>query len=361
MVVEPIAAGQCNMNKTDKIYIAGHRGLVGSAIVRLLESKGFDNIITRSHGELDLTRQEQVEAFFESEKPAYVFLAAARVGGIGANSEFPARFIYDNLAIALNIIHSAKEFGTVKLINLGSSCVYPKLAPQPLKEEYLLSGLLEPTNEAYAVAKIAAIKMCRHYNTQYGTDFISLMPTNLYGPNDNFDLAGSHVLAALIRKFHLARLLSLNDLSGIRRDFCRCSKGSAYNSRPDQELISELSSQGIFSDRVVLWGTGAPFREFLHVDDLAAACLFLMEFAENSSIGEIINVGVGKDITIGDLAELIRIIVGFEGQIDFDASRPDGTPRKLLDVSQILKLGWKPRIALKQGLAATYSWYCRSC
>ena len=300
-----------------------------------------------------------MEAFFASEQPEYVFLAAARVGGIGANSEFPAQFIYDNLAIALNIIHSAKEFGTVKLINLGSSCVYPKLAHQPLKEEYLLSGPLEPTNEAYAVAKIAAIKMCRHYNTQYGTDFLSLMPTNLYGPNDNFDLTGSHVLAALIRKFHLARLLSLNDLNSIRRDLSRRSKDSAYPSRSDQELVSELGSQGIFSDRVVLWGTGTPFREFLHVDDLAAACLFLMQAPDSSRIREIINVGVGKDITIGDLAELIRSIVGFEGRINFDTSRPDGTPRKLLDVSQILELGWEPRIALKEGIAATYLWYCR--
>ena len=361
MVVGPVAAGQCNMNKRDKIYVAGHKGLVGSAIVRLLEQKGFTNIITRSHGELDLTRQEQVEAFFESEQPDYVFLTAARVGGIGANSEFPAQFIYDNLAIALNIIHSAKKFGTVKLINLGSSCVYPKLAHQPLKEEYLLSGPLEPTNEAYAVAKIAAIKMCRHYNTQYGTDFLSLMPTNLYGPNDNFDLTGSHVLAALIRKFHLARLLSLNDLNSIRRDLSRRSKDSAYPSRSDQELVSELGSQGIFSDRVVLWGTGTPFREFLHVDDLAAACLFFMESVESSRSGEIINVGVGKDITIGDLAELIRSIVGFEGQIDFDTSRPNGTPKKLLDISRILKLGWKPTIALKEGITATYRWYCRSC
>ncbi len=360
MFVGPIASGQCNMNKNDKIYVAGHRGLVGSAIVRLLKQKGFDNIITRSHGELDLTRQEQVEAFFEGERPPYVFLAAARVGGIGANSEFPAQFIYNNLAIALNIIHSAKEYGTVKLINLGSSCVYPKLAPQPLKEEYLLSGPLEPTNEAYAVAKIAAIKMCRHYNTQYGTDFLSLMPTNLYGPNDNFDLTGSHVLPALIRKFHLARLLSLNDFNGIRRDLSRWSKSSVYDSRSDQELVSELGSQGIFPDRVVLWGTGVPFREFLHVDDLAKASLFLMQASDSLRIGEIINIGMGKDITIGDLAELIRSIVGFDGHIGFDASRPDGTPRKLLDISQILKLGWKPKIALKEGLAATYRWYCRS-
>lgn len=356
-----VAVGQCNMNKTDKIYVAGHRGLVGSAIVRLLESKAFNNIIICSHGELDLTRQEQVEAFFESERPDYIFLAAAKVGGIGANSEFPARFIYDNLAIALNIIHSAKKFGTVKLINLGSSCVYPKLAPQPLKEEYLLSGPLEPTNEAYAIAKIAAIKMCRHYNTQYGTNFLSLMPTNLYGPNDNFDLTGSHVLAALIRKFHLARLLNYNDFNGIRRDLSRWSKGSASPSRSDQELVSELGDQGIFSDRVVLWGTGTPFREFLHVDDLAAACLFLMQASDSLKIAEIVNVGVGKDITISDLAELIRSIVGFEGQINFNASRPDGTPRKLLDISQILKLGWKPKVALKEGLAATYGWYCRSC
>ncbi len=349
------------MNKSDKIYVAGHRGLVGSAIVRLLEQKGFHNIVTRSHGELDLNRQEQVEAFFKSERPGYVFLAAARVGGIGANSEFPARFIYDNLAIALNIIHSAKIFGTAKLINLGSSCVYPKLAPQPLKEEYLLSGPLEPTNEAYAVAKIAAIKMCRHYNSEYGTNFISLMPTNLYGPGDNFDLAGSHVLAALIRKFHLARLLSLNDLKGIHRDLCHRSKDSAYHSMTDRKLVSELGNQGIFSDRVVLWGTGAPFREFLHVDDLAAACLFLMQAPDSLSIGEIINVGVGKDIAIDELAELIRSIVSFEGKISFDNSRPDGTPRKLLDISRILKLGWKPGIALKEGLAATYSWYCRYC
>ena len=349
------------MTKSDKIYVAGHRGLVGSAIVRLLKRKGFNNIITRSHGELDLTRQEQVEAFFESEQPAYVFLAAARVGGIGANSDFPAQFIYDNLAIALNIIHSAREFGTVKLINLGSSCVYPKLAPQPIKEEYLLSGPLEPTNEAYAVAKIAAIKLCRHYNTQYGTSFLSLMPTNIYGPNDNFDLAGSHVLAALIRKFHLARLLSLNDFAGIRKDFSRWSKGSEWHSRPDQDLVSELGSHGLFFDRVILWGTGTPLREFLHVDDLAEACLFLMEASDSSRIGEIVNVGVGKDITIAGLAEIIRGIVGFKGKIGFDTSRPDGTPRKLLDVSQITGLGWKPKITLKEGIDATYRWYCQAC
>ena len=349
------------MTKSDKIYVAGHRGLVGSAIVRLLKRKGFNNIITRSHGELDLTRQEQVEAFFESEQPAYVFLAAARVGGIGANSDFPAQFIYDNLAIALNIIHSAREFGTVKLINLGSSCVYPKLAPQPIKEEYLLSGPLEPTNEAYAVAKIAAIKLCRHYNTQYGTSFLSLMPTNLYGPNDNFDLAGSHVLAALIRKLHLARLLSLNDFAGIRQDLYRLSKSTEYQSMPENELVSELSSQGLFPDRVVLWGTGTPLREFLHVDDLAEVCLFLMESVDSSSIGEIVNVGVGKDIAIAGLAEIIRGIVGFKGQIGFDTSRPDGTPRKLLDISQITGLGWKPKITLKEGIDATYRWYCQAC
>ena len=280
---------------------------------------------------------------------------------IGANSDFPAQFIYDNLAIALNIIHSAKVFGTVKLINLGSSCVYPKLAPQPLKEEYLLSGPLEPTNEAYAVAKIAAIKLCRHYNTQYGTSFLSLMPTNLYGPNDNFDLAGSHVLAALIRKLHLARLLSLNDFAGIRQDLYRWSKSTEYQSMPENELVSELSSQGLFSDRVVLWGTGTPLREFLHVDDLAEACLFLMEASDCSSIGEIVNVGVGKDITIAGLAEIIRGVVGFKGQIGFDTSRPDGTPRKLLDVSQITGLGWKPKITFKEGIDATYRWYCQAC
>jgi len=298
-----------------KVYVAGHRGLVGSAIVRRLRAAGYENIVTRTHAELDLTRQEEVEAFFEAERPEYVYLAAARVGGIGANSTYPAQFIYENLAIALNVIEAARKSGVKKLLNLGSSCIYPKFAPQPIKEEYLLTGPLEPTNEAYAIAKIAAIKLCRYYNQQYGTNFISLMPTNLYGPGDNYDLENSHVLPALIRKFHEAK---------------------------------------ISGGPVVLWGDGSPMREFLHADDLADAAVFLMEHADAKDIGEFINVGTGEDISIKDLAAQISKIVGYYGEVIWDTSKPNGTPRKLLDVSRLSALGWKYKIGLEDGIWSAY-------
>lgn len=310
------------MMKNAKIFIAGHRGLVGSAIVRRLKKEGYNNLVVRSHSELDLTRQEDVEAFFEKERPEYVFLAAARVGGILANSTYKAEFIYDNIMIAANVINTSYKYGVKKLLNLGSSCIYPKHAPQPMKEEYLLSGKLEPTNEPYAIAKIAAIKLCRYYNEQYGTNFISVMPTNLYGPNDNFDLKTSHVLPALIRKFHDAKV------------------------------------EG--KDKVVLWGTGTPRREFLYVDDLADACLDLMQDYDARDIGEFVNIGTGEDITIKELAELIASIVGFRGDIVWDRDKPDGTPQKLLDVSRINKMGWKARTGLKQGIIQTYDWYKES-
>ncbi|AAM30354.1 GDP-fucose synthetase [Methanosarcina mazei Go1] len=307
------------MDKRSKIYVAGHRGLVGSALKRKLESKDYSNLIFRTHRELDLTNQQAVNEFFEREKPEYVFLAAAKVGGILANNTYPAEFIYENLMIEANIIHASYKCGVKKLLFLGSSCIYPKLAPQPLKEEYLLTGPLEETNEAYAVAKIAGIRLCKHYNQQYGTNFISVMPTNLYGPNDNFDLETSHVMPALVRKFHEAKV----------------------NNEPE----------------VVIWGTGKPYREFLHVDDMADACVYLMENFNTDDIGEFVNIGVGKDITIGELAELIKEIVGFKGEIRKDLSKPDGTPQKLLDITKLSSLGWKANISLKDGIRQTYEWY----
>jgi len=296
--------------------VAGHRGLVGSAIVRKLTEKGYQNLVYRTRKELDLRDKNQVDEFFEREKPEYVFLAAAKVGGIVANNEFPADFIRDNLMIQTNVIDAAYRNGVKKLLFLGSTCIYPKFAPQPLKEEYLLTGELEPTNEPYAIAKIAGIKMCQSYNRQYGTKYISVMPTNLYGPNDNFDLHTSHVLPALIRKFHEAK----------------------ENNAPYVEV----------------WGTGTPRREFLYSDDLADACIFLMKNYEGN---EIINIGVGKDISIKELAEKIKNVVGYQGEIKFDTSKPDGTPRKLVDVSRINALGWKASISLDEGLQKVYQWF----
>ena len=304
------------MDSLSKIYIAGHRGLVGSAIVRALKKQGYNNFILRTHSELDLLDQKSATDFFKKEKPEYVFLAAAKVGGIMANRTYPADFIYQNLQIQNNIIHHSYLNGVKKLLFLGSSCIYPKLCSQPIKEEYLLTGELEPTNEPYAIAKIAGIKMCPAYNKQYETDFISVMPTNLYGPNDNFDLENSHVLPALIRKFHEAKINNQNE--------------------------------------IVVWGTGAPKREFLHVDDLADACIFLMNNYDNS---EIINIGTDEDISIKELAEMIKEITGFTGEINWDASKPDGTPRKLLDVSKLHNLGWKHQINLPDGILSVYEWY----
>lgn len=307
------------MNLQSKIYIPGHRGMVGSAIHCNLKAKGYNNIITRTHNELDLTNQQAVNHFFETQRPEYVFLAAAKVGGILANSTYPAEFIYQNIMIEANVIHAAYVYGVKKLLFLGSSCIYPRLAPQPLKEEYLLTGDLEITNEAYAVAKIAGIRLCKHYNQQYGTNFISVMPTNLYGPNDNYDLATSHVMPALIRKFHEAKM----------------------NNEP----------------QVVVWGTGTPRREFMHVDDMASACVYLMENFDAEEIGEFVNIGVGKDLTIHELAELIKDVVGYSGEIVYDITKPDGTPQKLLDVSRLNGLGWKARISLRDGIRQSYELY----
>ena len=304
------------MNKDSKIYVAGHRGLVGSAIVRNLEERGYTNIIYRTHKELDLTRQVEVEKFFEEEKPEYVFLAAAKVGGIHANNTRPAEFIYDNLMIESNIIHSAYKYGVKKLLFLGSSCIYPKFANQPIKEEYLLTGELEPTNEAYAIAKITGIELCKFYRRQYGCDFISAMPTNLYGINDNFDLETSHVLPALIRKFHEAKINN--------------------------------------QEEVVMWGTGKPLREFMYVDDLADALVHLML---NYSDEIHVNLGTGKDLSIGELAQIVKEVVGYEGKIVNDLTKPDGTPRKLLDVSRLEATGWKYKTELREGIEKVYKWY----
>jgi GDP-L-fucose synthase len=319
------------MEKHDKIYIAGHRGLVGSAILRNLRDKGYTHLCTRSHAELDLTDQKATTDFFAQEKPAYVFLAAARVGGILANNTYPAEFIRDNLAIQTNIIHSAYRNGVARLMFLGSSCIYPKLAPQPMREDYLLTGPLEPTNRAYALAKIAGIEMCWSYNRQYGTRYLAVMPTNLYGPGDNYDLNSSHVIPALIRKFHEAKR------------------------RGDQH--------------VVVWGTGTPKREFLYSEDMADACVYLMNLPDGSFgrlLGSdeavsgkfeppLVNIGVGEDVTIGELAAQVKQAVGFEGEIVFDTSKPDGTPRKLLDVARLNALGWRASVSLQSGLAKAYA------
>jgi GDP-L-fucose synthase len=323
------------MRINSRIYVAGHRGLVGSALVRKLEAQGYNNLILQTSKELDLRRQADVESFFVREKPEYVFLAAARVGGILANSTYPAQFIYDNLAILTNVIHESWRAGVKRLLFLGSSCIYPRDCPQPMKEEYLLAGPLEPTNEPYAIAKIAGIEMCWSYNRQYGTKYLAVMPTNLYGPNDNFDLETSHVLPAMIRKMHEAKVVS---------------ESPALSPQPS----------------VIVWGAGTPRREFLHVDDLADACVFLMNLPDSDflsvlsprrSLPPLINIGCGEDITIRELAELVAKIVGFKGELVFDTSRPDGTPRKLLDVSRLRELGWQPKISLREGIRQTYEWY----
>jgi len=330
------------MNKDSKIYIAGHRGMVGSAILRVLQERGYNNLICRTHSELDLTMQPDVEDFLKTERPDYVFLAAAKVGGILANDTYRADFIYDNIMIAANVIHFAREYGVKKLLNLGSSCIYPKFAKQPMKEEYLLTGSLEPTNEPYAIAKIAALKLCRYYNEQYGTDCISVMPTNLYGPYDNFNLETSHVLPALMRKFHLAKLLRVNRFDLIKKDILRYPLG--FNMENEEILDDRRSIEqrfeklGITASYVMLWGAGNVYREFMHVDDLAEACVFLLENYSHKELGEFVNIGSGKDIKIIDLAMLVREIVGYEGEIRNDLSMPDGTTKKELrehlDVSE---------------------------
>lgn len=308
------------MNKMDKIYVAGHRGLVGSAIIRALQKEGYSNLIYKTHRELDLIHQQSVIDFFAKERPDYVFLAAAKVGGIHANNTFRGEFIYENLMVQNNVIEAARLYKAKRLLFLGSSCIYPRNCPQPMREEHLLSGSLEHTNEPYAIAKIAGIKLCEAYNSQYGTDFASVMPTNLYGPNDNFDLETSHVLPALIRKVHEAKLAK----------------------KPS----------------VTLWGSGTPKREFLHVDDMASACIFVMN---KSGFKDMVNIGSGQEVTIRELAELICEVVGYEGNIVYDSSKPDGTPRKLLDTSCLTELGWKAQINLREGLKQSYQWFVENC
>lgn len=362
------------MDKNAKIYVAGHRGLVGSAILKNLKTKGFDNILVRTHSELDLTDTRQVSDFFSEEKPEYVFLAAAKVGGIVANNTYRADFIYENMMIQNNVIHQSYIHKVKKLLFLGSTCIYPKNALQPLKEEYLLTNELEYTNEPYAIAKIAGIKMCESYNIQYKTNFMSVMPTNLYGPNDNFDLEKSHVLPALIRKIHLGKALENNNWQTIQSDLNRLPiKGISGNASKD-EIINVLVSFGITqrnnTTEVEIWGSGKPMREFLWSEDMADACVFLMEnrdFSDCVNSGEVdnpaeiknthINIGTGVDLSIADLAGLIKEIIGFKGNLVFNATKPDGTMRKLTDVSKLNSLGWKHQVKLEAGIKLMYDWY----
>ena len=346
-------AEQAAMNNASRIYIAGHRGLVGSALERRLHQAGYENLILRNHQELDLTRQRDVETFFEEQRPEYVLLAAAKVGGIWANTTYPAEFIHQNLAIQTNVIHASYRVNVKRLVFLGSSCIYPKHCPQPIREEHLLSGYLEPTNEPYAIAKIAGIEMCRSYNRQYGTRFISVMPTNLYGPNDNFDLENSHVLPALIRKTHLANLAADHDWEGIERDERLYGR------------IPEDFKEGLKEDvpKVRLWGSGSPKREFLHVDDLADACVFLIGL-EEPTFSKIatspmpwMNIGFGEDLTIRELASLVMETLDCSVEIQWDSSKPDGTPRKLLDSSRLQGMGWTPAITMRQGIQQVYAQY----
>jgi len=378
------------MLKTSKIYVAGHNGLVGSAIVRNLSDNGYTNLVYSPFPPFDLTNQGIVGEFFEKEKPEYVFLAAAKVGGILSNNTYRAQFLYENLMIQNNIIHQSYKHGVKKLLFLGSSCIYPGNCPQPIKEEYLLTGELEYTNEPYAIAKIAGIKMCESYNIQYGTNFVSVMPTNLYGPNDNYNLETSHVLPALIRKMHLGKCLENKDWDNIHKDFNKYPVEGINGNATEKEISEKLAKYGIqfvlnntvhrkphTTDPVsiTLWGTGNPFREFLYVDDLAAACVFVMNQVNFSDLKAInsqslpdnsnpagirnthINIGTGKDLTISDLALLIKGIIGFKGQLKWDSSKPDGTFRKLLDVSKINRLGWKEKIGLEEGIRMIYNKY----
>ena len=345
------------MNKNAKIYVAGHRGLVGSAILNNLKPKGYSNIITRTHKELDLVDQEEVANFFKEERPEYVFLAAAKVGGIVANNTYRADFIYENMMIQNNVIHHSYVNGVKKLLFLGSTCIYPKESPQPMQEDYLLTNTLEYTNEPYAIAKIAGIKMCESYNLQYGTNFISVMPTNLYGPNDNFDLEKSHVLPALIRKIHLANLLSKGKIEDVINDLNLSSEG---------EALSYLESFGVTAESVEIWGTGKPMREFLWSEDMADACVFIMEnrnFIDtySSDKSEIrnthINIGTGREVSIKQLAELIKEEIGYSGELVFNTSKPDGTIRKLTDVRKLNGLGWRHKVDLEEGIKRIYEWY----
>ena len=364
------------MEKNAKIYVAGHLGLVGGGIWRALQRHGYANLLGKSIDELDLINQQAVDGFFATEKPEYVILVAAKVGGIVANSTYRAQFLYENLMIEANVIHAAYRHGVKKLLFLGSSCIYPKLAPQPLKEEYLLTGPLEPTNEPYAIAKIAGIRLCDAYNRQYGTDFISAMPTNMYGPGDNYHPENSHVLPAFIRRMHLAKTLMNEDWTELGRVFSHenAQKDSSTQQPSNQQLVDWLGKSGVkqlkpqassLRPKVSLscWGTGSPLREFLYSDDLAEACVFLLENAkyedmafvdESGTVQSHINVGSGREVSIKELAETVKEVVGFEGEIEWDTSKPDGTPRKLMDSSRLLSKGWKPQVDFREGIARAY-------
>ena len=355
------------MNTESKIYIAGHRGLVGSALMRQLDAHGYRNLVTRTHSELDLTDQAAVRAFFAAEKPEYVFLAAAKVGGIHANNTYPAEFIYSNLAIQTHVIHESWRTGVKRLLFLGSSCIYPRDCPQPMKEEYLLTGPLEPTNRPYAIAKIVGVEMCHAYNRQYGTKYLAAMPTNLYGPNDNYDLNNSHVLPAMIRKFHLAKLAQQGDLTGIIQNETKLGKIPAdvktvIGFEPD----SPITQSSVFTPRnsVVLWGTGTPKREFLYSEDMAFACIFLLTQPQaklanffNKEQPPLVNIGSGEDLTIRELAKLVADVVDFKGELIFDTSKPDGTMRKVMDVSRLKRMGWTATIDIRKGIISAYQSY----
>ncbi|MCH8486065.1 MAG: GDP-L-fucose synthase [Candidatus Cyclonatronum sp.] len=372
--MHPFFKSILRMDKNAKIYIAGHNGLVGSAILWNLASKGYENILTRSSSQLDLRDKKAVEAFFYEYSPEYVFLAAAKVGGIVANNTYRGEFIYDNLMIQSNVIEAARVFGVKKLLFLGSTCIYPRECPQPIKEEYLLTAPLEYTNEPYAIAKIAGIKLCESYNLQYGTNFISVMPTNLYGPNDNFDLEKSHVLPALVRKMHLAACLENDDWDGIREDLNRRPVGGTDGSAEEAKLLRLLAANGVSRSEdgmvsVEIWGTGSPRREFLWSEDMADACVFVMQNVDFDDIVAIngkpkevrnvhLNIGTGTDVSIKKLAQLVQETVGFSGTLTFNTSKPDGTLRKLTDPSRLHQLGWKHSVALQEGLERMYAWYC---
>ena len=359
------------MDKDAKIYIAGHKGLVGSAIMKVLQAQGYTNIIGRSHAELDLRDPQAVNAFFAGQKPEYVFLAAARVGGIVANNTYRADFIYDNLMIQSNVIHAAWKYGVKKLLFLGSTCIYPRDCPQPMKEEYLLTGPLEYTNEPYAIAKIAGIKMCESYNLQHGTDFLSVMPTNLYGPNDNFDLERSHVLPALIRKIHLGRCLEHNDWKSIRADLQHLPVEGVKGDSSEEDILKALAKYGILMDnnsvRVEIWGSGKPLREFLWSEDMAEACVYIMNnvnfagtvrWSDGKDVRNThINIGTGREISIEQLARLITTTIGYKGTLFFNTDMPDGTMRKLTDPSKLHGLGWKHKVSIEEGISRLYEWY----
>ncbi len=350
------------LDRNAKVYIAGHKGLVGSALLRRFEKEGFKNIVVRTSKELNLINQADVEKFFEQEKPDYVLLAAAKVGGIMANSTYPADFIYQNLMISTNVIHASYKYGVKKLLNLGSSCIYPRIVPDKMAEDCLLTAPLEKTNEAYALAKISAIKLCYYYNKQYGTNFISLMPTNQYGIGDNFNMETAHLLPMIMRRFHLAKLLANGDFEAIKKDIKRYKLGNGLDDSFDydnnEEVEKILNKLGAYKDHVVLWGDGSVFREMMSSDDLADASFYLMDNKDADEIGELVNVTDGTDIQLKDLFEIVKDIVGFKGEITYDKTKPNGTPRKLMDATKIKALGWSPKIELRQGITDTYNWYC---